>query len=81
MLPDNFILVNKDFQTLSSSAALTKNSQNVSGAACTDGNSIWKKYLHCSTYTELLNNFISSRLTVKSRDCNTFLDKAHTSDP
>jgi len=39
----------------------------------TDGNSIWKKYLHCSitTMLELLNNFIRTRLTVKSRDCNT----------
>jgi len=30
---------------------------------------------------ELLNNFIRTRLTVKSRDCNTLLGKAHTSNP
>ena len=49
----------------------------------TDGNSIWKKYLHCSitTMLELLNNFIRTRLTVKSRDCNTLLGKTHTSNP
>ena len=42
-----------------------------------DGNSIWKKYLHCSItiMLELLNNFIRTRLIVKSRDCNTLLGK------
>jgi len=30
---------------------------------------------------ELLNNFIRTRLIVKSKDCNTLLGKAHTSDP
>ena len=33
------------------------------------------------TMLELLNNFIRTRLTVKSRDCNTLLGKAHTSNP
>jgi len=49
----------------------------------TNRNGIWKKYLHCSitTMLELFNNFIRTRLTVKSRDCNTLLGKAHTSNP
>jgi len=40
---------------------LPKISKNV----CTDGNSIWKKYLHCSitTMLELLSSFIKTRLT------------------
>ena len=39
-------------------------------------------YLHCSitTVLELLNNFIRTRLTVESRDCNTLLSKRHTSN-
>jgi len=32
-------------------------------------------------YVRALNNFIRTRLTVKSRDCNTLLGKAHTSNP
>jgi len=37
--------------------------------SCTDGNSTWKKYLHCSIIAilELLNNFFKTRLTVKAK--------------
>jgi len=62
---------------------LPKISQNVSGAvpmAIQYGRNTYR-YCSITAMLKLLNNFIRTRLTVKSRDCNTLLGKAHISNP